>query len=121
MKPSILRTNESSEYFFKEGCHILELSNSPQDEGLSIARARVEPGVTTHLHQLHQTIERYIILEGQGKVVLGELAPEKVEKNDVVIIPANCPQSISNTGTTDLIFLVICTPRFLPENYHAGD
>ena len=117
MKPTVLKTDNSQEYFFKEGCYILELSNSTLDEGLSIARARVEPGVETKLHQLSNTIERYIILEGEGEVTLGGLAPQTVTKNDVVIIPADCPQSIVNTGKKDLVFLVVCTPRFLPENY----
>jgi len=119
MQATIIHTESDQEYFFKEGCYILELSNSEQDEGLSIARARVTPGVSTQCHQLSQTIERYIILSGEGLVSLNRQSPQKVVQNDVVIIPKNCPQSIKNIGSSDLIFLVICTPRFLPENYQA--
>ena len=117
MKPCVLKTDSSQEYFFKEGCYILELSNSPKDEGLSIARARVEQGMSTQLHQLSDTIERYVILEGEGEVTLGTLPPQAVAKHDVIIIPADCPQSIVNAGQDDLIFLVICSPRFFPKNY----
>ena len=48
MKPRILRFAASNEYFFVEGCYINELANSAQDPAVSIARARVERGVTTH-------------------------------------------------------------------------
>ena len=40
------------EYFTPEGCHILESWNVAGDAAASIARARVEPGVTTQPHRL---------------------------------------------------------------------
>ena len=119
--PIIIHNEESSEYFFEEGCYILELSNSDKDSNLSIARARLSPNTHTKLHKLNKTIERYIILKGQGDVMLGnsemEYSVKNVKSNDVVIIPENHPQAIKNTGDSDLIFLVICTPRFKIENY----
>ena len=42
MQTQILKANEADEYYFDEGCFILELSNSPADPGVSIARARVK-------------------------------------------------------------------------------
>ncbi len=63
------------------------------------------------------TVERYYILEGKGKIELAELAPKMVSAGDVVIIPALCKQRITNTGNTDLIFLAICSPRFKQQNY----
>ena len=56
MKPIILKADPQQEYFFDEGCFILELSNTPADADVSIARARVKPGVTTHLHRLLQKL-----------------------------------------------------------------
>ena len=117
MKTHILKSNLKDEYFFEEGCFILELSNSESDPQLSIARARLEPKKKTDLHCLSNTIERYVILEGQGEVSLGDTDPQTVAYGDVVIIPENCPQSIRNSGEQDLVFLVICTPRFKVENY----
>ena len=35
----IVSSNEADEYYFDEGCFILELSNSPADPKMSIARA----------------------------------------------------------------------------------
>lgn len=107
----------NTEYFFHEGCFITELSNHADDPTVSIAQARVEPHQTTRWHRLRDTIERYVILSGSGIVEIGDEPPRAVTKGDVVFIPALCPQRIQNTGDVDLIFLAICTPRFLPENY----
>lgn len=117
MKPKILQTPEFQEYYFHEGCHILELSNSPADEDVSIARARVEPGKTTRWHRLRNTTERYVILQGSGQVEAGELPAHAISPGSVVIIPPLQNQRICNTGTDDLIFLAICTPRFQPDCY----
>ena len=105
------------EYYFEEGCFITELLNTPEDEAVSIARARVEPGVTTRWHRLRGTIERYLIMEGEGRVEVGDEAPRLVRSGDVVTIAPMCRQRITNVGTTDLIFLAICTPRFQSDCY----
>lgn len=117
MQPNIKKFDLSSEYYIDEGCFITELSNSKDDPEVSIARARVQPGVTTKLHKLVDTIERYVILEGEGLVEVGDLSPQSVSANDVVIIPASCSQKITNKGDSDLIFLAICTPRFKQQCY----
>lgn len=105
------------EFYFEEGCFITELSNSAADPEVSIARARVPPGVTTRWHRVKDTVERYVILEGKGRVEVGSRPPADVGAGDVVLIPSSAPQRITNTGEGDLIFLAICTPRFLPEAY----
>lgn len=118
MQPCILKTKPETEYYFDEGCFILELANSTADGALSIARARVLAGKTTQWHQLNNTIERYVILSGQGVVEIGTLAAQEVNAGDVVIIPAQCRQRITNCGSEDLIFLALCTPRFELVNYN---
>jgi mannose-6-phosphate isomerase-like protein (cupin superfamily) len=115
--PRVVRNRTTREYYFREGCHITEWLNSADDENLSIARARVEPGVTTRLHSLAGITERYLILEGRGQVRVGQLPEAEVEPGDVVVIPPDQPQQITNSGSDDLIFLAICTPRFKPEFY----
>jgi len=119
MRSCIKKYTENKEFYIEEGCYITELSNSTSDPGLSIARARVEVGVTTHMHKLLNTIERYVILEGEGLVEVGEDAAKKITANDVVLIPAECAQRITNIGSNDLIFLVLCTPRFINACYQA--
>ena len=121
MQTQILKANEADEYYFEEGCYILELSNSPADPDVSIARARVKAGVTTKLHRLKGVAERYVILAGIAKVEIAELEPQLVSAGDVVIIPSLCPQRITNIGTEDLVFLAICTPRFPEKVYENID
>jgi len=104
--------DEADEFHTAEGCFILESWNRENDPDLSIARARVVPGVTTRLHRLSDTIERYLILSGEGIVEIEGMAPQPVHPGDVVYIPAGLGQRISNPGAGDLVFLAICTPRF---------
>ncbi len=113
----IRRFNPESEFYTEEGCHIIEIHNGAEDESCSIARARVEPGRTTQLHALRNTIERYFILEGEGLVKIGGDPPAAVRSMDLVFIPPGVSQRITNTGTNDLIFLAVCTPRFKKEAY----
>ena len=117
MSPRVHRYDATREYYFREGCHINELSNSPGDESVSIARARVAPGSTTRWHRLSGIVERYVILEGRGRVGLGDLPAEPVGPGDVVVIPPGTPQRITCEGPQELVFLAICSPRFVPEAY----
>ena len=117
VQAAVVKPDPDSEFYTQERCHILEMSNSTADEALSIARARVEPGVTTAWHRVRDTAERYVILEGVGEVELRGRALEQVGAGDVVQIPPGHEQRISNTGNSDLVFLAICTPRFRAENY----
>lgn len=122
--PARIRHDDGAEYFFREGCHITEWWNVADDAALSVARARVEPGVTTHWHRLDGVSERYVILAGSGRVELGEpgaVLTEAVSAGSVVFIPPGTPQRITNTGSADLVFLALCTPRFTPGCYEALD
>ena len=104
------------EYFFKEGCFIEEWHNHADQPDMSIAKVRLEVGKTTKLHSLVNTVERYVMLEGQALVTVNHQS-WPVSRSDVVVIPADAPQKIQNTGTTDLVFLAICTPRFEEQHY----
>ena len=100
-----------------ERCTINELLNHSDDNSCSIAKASVAPGISTQLHAVKNTIERYIILEGEGEVCINYGTEEQVKPLDAVTIPAGVAQKITNTGNKDLVFLCICTPRFEQKNY----
>lgn len=121
MDSGVLRPDPTTEYYTDERCYILEMSNSTADEALSIAKARVEPGVTTALHRVLDTAERYVILAGRGEVEVGDRPVEQVRIGDVVLIPPCTDQRITNTGSEDLLFLALCTPRFRQHNYEASE
>lgn len=113
----IKKTEYGEEYYFEEGCYITELSNCSNEPEISIAKARVKPGKVTRWHRLNGITERYVIVEGQGQAEVDDLPPQKVSVGDVVLIRAAQAQRIHNTGTNDLIFLAICTPRFVATCY----
>jgi mannose-6-phosphate isomerase-like protein (cupin superfamily) len=121
MKEAVKRLKPADEFSTPEGCYIAELSNTPDDPGVSIARARVEPGVTTRWHRLRETTERYCIISGRGRVEIGDLPAQEVHAGDVVLIPPMCRQRIANIGTEDLIFIAVCTPRFSVDVYEDVD
>lgn len=121
MQAKVIKPSPDQEYFTSERCFILELSNSAADETLSIARVRVEPAVTTAWHSIDGTDERYVILEGSGEVELEGQPPQRVGVGDVVLIPGDMQQRITNTGDADLVFLAVCTPRFRPEHYRSEE
>lgn len=117
MKACTKSNSATPEDLIAEGCFISELSNSADDPDISIARARLEPGKTTRRHYLRGTGERYVILEGAGLVEIDHLKPDHVSAGDVVLIPPEAHQRITNTGSTDLVFLAICSPRFTEAVY----
>jgi mannose-6-phosphate isomerase-like protein (cupin superfamily) len=119
MRKTIRKPDEQDEYLTDEGCWILELSNDEADPAVSIARARVSPGQTTKWHKVIGIEERYIMLHGNGCVEVGDMSPVAVAPGEVVIIPAGVRQRIANTGTDELVFLCICTPRFEQKYYQS--
>lgn len=117
--PQVFRFDASAEYYFREGCHIVETLNNPADPLVSIVRARVEAGGVTRWHRLRDTWERYVILEGKGQAFVGDQQHE-LYAGDVLLIPPGVPQRIKNAGPGELVFLAVCSPRFRPECYLQG-
>jgi mannose-6-phosphate isomerase-like protein (cupin superfamily) len=114
MHAKIVKANSINEQLTPERCFVAENFGN---ESVSIAIARVKSGVTTKAHHLLGVDEIYIITEGQGRVVVGDLEPSPVNVGDVVYIPAETSQKITNTGKTDLVFYCVCTPRFTEACY----
>ena len=117
VRPGVKKSNLDTEFKTEERCYIVETANDSGDELVSISRARVEPGVTTAWHKLKGVSERYIIISGQGRVEINDLDPMDVFEGDVVRIPSDTPQRITNTGQIDLIFYAVCSPRFQTSCY----
>lgn len=115
-----IRHDDGGEYFFREGCHITEWWNVADDAEASVARARVTPGATTRWHRLTGVTERYVVLSGAGRVELvedGRTLVETLRPGSVVLIPPGASQRVACTGSEDLVFLAVCTPRFTPACY----
>ena len=117
MRSEVKQGDASLEYETDERCHIIEVANDSGDEQLSIARARVDAGVTTAWHRLDGISERYIIVSGKGLVEVEDIEATRVEPGDVVRIPAGKAQRIANTGDEQLIFYAVCVPPFSEQAY----
>lgn len=113
--PFLMPSAGLKEFATGERCFITELLGHPSQPDVSLARARVLPGVTTQLHAL-DVEEIYVIETGSGMMeVNGDRF--RVVPGDSVLIPVGMPQRIENDGTDDLVFLCLCRPRFHPEGY----
>ncbi len=112
-----IENKQTEEFATRERCFIREILNDAQSPDLSVARCRVETGVITELHSLAGTQETYLIERGQGLMDDGACVPIAVGPGDSITIPPDHPQRIANTGEYDLVFTVVCTPRFKPDCY----
>lgn len=118
MKPKIVKGNALKEIPTAERVLIAENYSA---EDVSVAQARIKPGITTMAHHLDGVNEMYIITSGTGQVDVGNLESTTVTKGDLVVIPAGVSQRISNIGKTDLVFYCICTPRFTASCYNSEE
>ncbi|MDH4108130.1 MAG: cupin domain-containing protein [Gammaproteobacteria bacterium] len=117
-EPRIPAAADAPEVYTRERCHIREILNDPRVPRVSLARCRVEPGVTTERHRL-AVDEWYLVERGRGRLEVGGRAPFDIGPGDRVEIPAGTPQRVTNTGREDLVFQCLCLPRFRPEAYEA--
>ena len=117
MALTLIKHKNAVEFDTRERCSIIEILNDKQSPHLSVARCKVNPGVTTELHSLVGTKEVYLIEKGSGMMDDGTCKPFTVNPGDSIVIPPDYPQRIKNIGDVDLIFKVVCTPRFMPACY----
>ena len=73
----------------------------------SLAEARLDPGAATVPHRHELTEEIYYILEGQGRMQVGE-STAPVGPGDAIAIPPGVRHQIANTGPCILKFLCCC-------------
>jgi len=112
----IFRTDINKEFFTRERCFITEILNTGDIPNVSLARARVGPGVTTELHRL-SVDEVYYILEGIGALEIDCSPAKEMRPGDAAFIKAGSAQRITNISDSELVFLCICVPGFSPGVY----
>ncbi len=116
MADRVIPAAPQAEFETRERCFVTEVVNAADVPSFSLARARVEPGVTTELHAL-DVDEWYVIERGAGLVEVDREPAVAVAEGDVVPIPRGTPQRITNPGDEDLVILCVCLPRFTAEGY----
>jgi mannose-6-phosphate isomerase-like protein (cupin superfamily) len=107
---------DGKEFWTPERCYITELVNSEKCPDVSLAIARIEPGVSTQLHSLSGIEEVYVICSGSGIIEIDGIE-QQLAVGDQAIVPASAAQRIANIGTEDLICYCLCRPRFVPGCY----
>lgn len=98
--------------------YVTEWWNSSDDPALSVARLRVEPGVTTRPYRLRGITERYLFLAGHGLIEIDGQNRE-VGPGDGLLIKPGSWRCITNMGERDLGLLSICRPRFKRMEHQA--
>lgn len=88
---------------------ILVSDNTPGARDLDFRISTYAPAayVQTHIHEAKQQI--YYFLEGEGVLEFGG-NKQVVRPQQFIFIPPRVPHGLHNTGTGQLVFLVITTP-----------
>jgi len=97
----------------KDGSEIRELLAHRNSciRNQSLAEARLPPGARTAPHYHPATEEIYYILEGSGRMTIGEDAQD-VGPGDAIAIPPGAVHTILCTGDSPLKFLCCCAPAY---------
>jgi mannose-6-phosphate isomerase-like protein (cupin superfamily) len=97
----------------KDGSEIRELL-APRNSCIrnqTLAEARLPSGASTTAHRHVKTEEIYYLLEGRGRMRVGEETRD-VAAGDAVAIPPGAVHQITNMGGTVLKFLCCCAPGY---------
>lgn len=86
-----------------------------QEFGVWVKRVEVNPGCRLSLQKHRQRSEKWIIVEGSGRVVL-EGADRDVGKGDVIDIAVGEVHRIGNTGEVPLVFIEVACGEYLGED-----
>ena len=85
------------------------------DTNHSLARIIIPPGKSSTLHHHKITQETYFVLKGEGKM--------QVNDKHFTLLPGQAcwievgeNHKIQNDGETELVFLAICAPAWVPED-----
>jgi mannose-6-phosphate isomerase-like protein (cupin superfamily) len=109
--------DDVSPFTTKDGSEIRELLAHRNSciRNQTLAEARLPPGAGTAPHHHVLTEEIYYILEGEGRMQVGDETGE-VGAGDAVAIPPGAVHQITNTGPGVLKFLCCCAPGYEHED-----
>lgn len=81
----------------------------------SLAQVIIPPGKSSALHYHKKSEETYFILEGEGWMRIDQ-REFSLQPGQACLIEPGEQHQIINQGKTDLEFLAICAPAWVPEN-----
>ena len=100
-------------FITKDGSEIRELLAHRNSciRNQTLAEARLSSGCQTTPHRHIRTEEIYYILEGRGRIRIGQ-ETMTVEVGDAIAIPPGHSHQITNLGDVPLRFLCCCAPGY---------
>lgn len=91
------------------GYYIVEISDSAK-----IKRLIINPGCRTSLQMHYYRAEHWVVLNGNGRIILGDEARD-IKKNDTIFVPINYLHRIDNNSDELLEILEVQTGSMLSE------
>ena len=85
----------------------------------TLAEARLPPGGSTITHHHVRTEEIYYVLEGRGRMQLGDQTRD-VGPGDAIAIPPGAIHQMTNVGADCLKFLCCCAPGYEHDDTVLG-
>ena len=82
----------------------------------SLAEEVLPPGASVGRHHHLETEEVYYLLEGSGRMTVGDETRE-VAAGDAIFIPRGATHSLKNTGAKSLRLLLVCGPAYSREDH----
>jgi len=107
----------AEEFTTLDGSRVVALVR-PEREGsgnLSLARATVGPGRSTHRHRHGQSEEIYYVLQGEGALEIAARI-ERVRPGDARLIPAGAEHRITCMSEEPLVILCACSPPYQDDD-----
>lgn len=115
--------SELEPFVTKDGSEIRELVGpawTPAHKQ-SLAEATVAPGRATLEHYHRETEELYYVVEGTGRLRVGD-SEREVGVGDCAVIPPGVRHTIANSGDGPLRILCCCAPAYTHEDtFVTGD
>jgi quercetin dioxygenase-like cupin family protein len=78
--------------------------------GLGIVVWNLEPGQENDFHRHPDTEHLHVILAGQAEYAIADRPPITVGVGQAVMVPANVPHGVRNTGTQRCSYLAVNSP-----------
>jgi mannose-6-phosphate isomerase-like protein (cupin superfamily) len=78
-------------------------------EGLAVGMTILAPGKSSSFHSHEAESETWVVVSGQGEVVVGE-EREDVGPESVIFLPRNVKHQVINTGRESLRMFWVYTP-----------
>lgn len=115
----VLRARSAPRYKRDDGITSYLLA-SPRTSGarhLTVTRVDIEPGGSQRIHH-HAAEQVYFILEGRGRMTVGEETRE-VSAGDCVFIPGDSPHGLENRSESPLRYVSAAAPSFAAGDLEA--